>query len=245
MRLRKIAISTLLLLLTQEVILLGNPQAQAVAQTSNGQAFKTRIRQDLRDWQSTHKAPPSTGSSSTRTSVPYPQSPSKPTINNSSQTKAGVQVYRNGNSTQAYTAPSPSVPNIYSPQSPQVFEGYIWPAQGQLSSGYGWRWGKMHKGIDIAAPIGTPVVAAASGVVTYSRWNEWGFGNLVEITHPDGSTTLYAHNDRLMVREGQQVRQGQLIAQVGSTGNSTGPHLHFEIHPSGKAPVDPLAYLPR
>lgn len=126
-----------------------------------------------------------------------------------------------------------------------VAQGYIWPAKGVLTSGFGWRWGRMHKGIDIAGPVGTPIVAAASGVVVSSGWNSGGYGNLVEIEHPDGSVTLYAHNNRLLVNEGQWVQQGQQIAEMGSTGFSTGPHLHFEIHPSGQGAVNPMAYLPR
>lgn len=135
-------------------------------------------------------------------------------------------------------------PDNYLPKGSAVFTGYIWPAQGVLTSGYGWRWGRMHKGIDIAGPIGTPIVAAAPGVITYARWNDGGYGYLVEITHPDGSVTLYAHNDRILVREGQEVEQGQQVAEMGSTGFSTGPHLHFEIHPPGQGAVNPLAYLP-
>ncbi|MDY6936066.1 MAG: peptidoglycan DD-metalloendopeptidase family protein [Cyanobacteriota bacterium] len=149
--------------------------------------------------------------------------------------------------------PSLSAPQAYLPKvqpgtlSPgiQDFSGaYTWPAQGELSSGYGWRWGRMHQGIDIAGPVGTPIVAAAPGKVTYSRWNSGGYGNLVEITHPDGSITLYAHNSRLLVNEGEDVEQGQQIAEMGSTGFSTGPHLHFELHPAGVGAVDPMAYLP-
>ena len=127
----------------------------------------------------------------------------------------------------------------------QAFDGYIWPAQGVFTSGYGWRWGRMHRGIDIAGPVGTPIVAAAPGTVTYSRWNSGGFGNLVEITHPDGSLTLYAHNHRNLVSEGEEVSQGQQIAEMGSTGFSTGPHVHFEIHRPGQGPTDPMAFLPR
>lgn len=132
----------------------------------------------------------------------------------------------------------------YLPEPGEIFDGYIWPAQGVFTSGFGMRWGRMHKGIDIAAPIGTPIFAAATGVITYARWNSGGYGNLVEIEHPDGSITRYAHNSRILVSEGQQVTQGQLIAELGSTGNSTGPHLHFEIYPPGEDAVDPLAYLP-
>ncbi|WP_338421199.1 peptidoglycan DD-metalloendopeptidase family protein [Nostoc parmelioides] len=121
---------------------------------------------------------------------------------------------------------------------------FIWPAKGVLTSGYGWRWGRMHRGIDIAAPVGTPVFAAADGVVEKSGWNRGGYGNLVDIRHPDGSLTRYAHNSRLLVRAGQQVRQGQQIAAMGSTGFSTGPHTHFEIHKSGKGAINPIAMLP-
>jgi lysostaphin len=102
----------------------------------------------------------------------------------------------------------------------------------------------MHKGIDVAAPVGTPIVAVAPGVVVRSGWNSGGYGNLVDIKHSDGSLSRYAHNSRLMVKAGQQVEQGQQIAAMGSTGNSTGPHCHFEIHLSGKGAVNPMAYLP-
>ncbi len=125
------------------------------------------------------------------------------------------------------------------------FNGYIWPAKGVLSSGYGWRWGRMHRGIDVAAPVGTPIFAAASGVVVRAGWNSGGYGNLVDIRHPNGSLTRYAHNNRILVRAGQEVEQGQHIAEMGSTGFSTGPHLHFEVHPSGKGAVNPIALLPR
>ncbi|WP_284707153.1 LysM peptidoglycan-binding domain-containing M23 family metallopeptidase [Lyngbya confervoides] len=122
---------------------------------------------------------------------------------------------------------------------------YIWPAKGTFTSGFGWRWGRMHRGIDIAAPVGTPITAAAPGVITYSQYNSGGFGNLVEVTHPDGSLTLYAHNNRNLVRAGQYVSQGQQIAEMGSTGRSTGPHLHFELHPAGQGAVNPVALLGR
>lgn len=140
--------------------------------------------------------------------------------------------------------PPLSPPENYLPDKPATFNGYGWPAKGVLTSGYGWRWGRMHKGIDIAGPIGTPIVAAAAGVVTYAQWNSGGYGNLVEIEHPDGSLTLYAHNNRILVNEGQKVDRGQQVAEMGSTGYSTGPHLHFEIHPPGQGAVNPMAYLP-
>lgn len=139
----------------------------------------------------------------------------------------------------------PEVGETVSPDSPTQSKSYIWPAKGVLTSGYGWRWGRMHKGIDIAAPVGTPVVASAPGVIVTAGWNSGGYGNLVEIQHPDGSLTLYAHNNRILVRRGQEVEQGQQIAEMGSTGHSTGPHTHFELHPSGRGAVNPIALLPR
>ncbi|MGH1394226.1 MAG: peptidoglycan DD-metalloendopeptidase family protein [Trichormus sp.] len=122
---------------------------------------------------------------------------------------------------------------------------YIWPARGVLTSGYGWRWGRMHRGIDIANAVGTPVITASDGIVEKAGWNNGGYGNLVDIRHADGSLTRYAHNSKIFVRVGQQVTQGQHIANMGSTGFSTGPHLHFEIHPAGKGAVNPIAMLPK
>ncbi len=141
--------------------------------------------------------------------------------------------------------PPLSVPDDYLPDAPLHFTGHIWPTKGVVTSGYGRRWGRMHRGIDIAAPIGTPVMASAPGEVVSAGWNSGGYGNLVKVRHPDGSLTLYAHNSRILVRRGQTVEQGQQIAQMGSTGYSTGPHLHFEIHPGGKGAVNPMAFLPQ
>lgn len=145
---------------------------------------------------------------------------------------------------------SPDLPPLgtagtYLPQpGTATFKGFIWPSKGALTSGYGWRWGRMHKGIDIAAPVGTPIVAAAPGVVVKAGWNSGGYGNLVDIQHADGTLTRYAHNKKILVHTGQQVEQGQQISEMGSTGFSTGPHLHFEVHPLGKKAVNPIAYLP-
>lgn len=124
-------------------------------------------------------------------------------------------------------------------------DGWIWPARGLFSSGFGWRWGRMHKGIDIANNVGTPIVAAKDGVVAFSGWHSGGYGYLVTISHEDGSRSLYAHNSRLMVQVGETVSQGDQIAVMGSTGRSTGPHLHFEIHPPGRGAVNPLQFLPQ
>ena len=124
---------------------------------------------------------------------------------------------------------------------------YVWPVHGRLTSYFGRRnlgmgTAAFHRGIDVAAPTGTPIVAARSGTVVYSGWSTSGYGNLVRIRHGDGSETWYAHASRLLVSVGQYVNQGQRIALVGSTGLSTGPHLHFELHIGGIA-VDPLREL--
>ncbi|MFB2938321.1 peptidoglycan DD-metalloendopeptidase family protein [Aerosakkonemataceae cyanobacterium BLCC-F154] len=161
----------------------------------------------------------------------------------------GVDPYQPYNQNVPGRTVTPDLPPIQSPYNypgyNQEMNGYVWPARGVLTSGYGWRWGRMHRGIDIANATGTPIFASAPGVVTYARWNSGGYGNLVQIRHPDGSTTYYAHNSRIFVQEGQVIEQGQHIAAMGSTGRSTGPHLHFEIRPDGKKAVNPIAYLPR
>ncbi len=126
----------------------------------------------------------------------------------------------------------------------------IWPAmsRGPITSTFGWRYHpilkvrKYHNGQDIAIPTGTPVKAADSGVVLVSSW-QGGYGNFVAIDHGNGISTCYGHNSRLVVRVGEKVVKGQIIAYSGSTGLSTGPHLHFEVRVNG-TPVDPMAYLP-
>ncbi|MCS7031117.1 MAG: peptidoglycan DD-metalloendopeptidase family protein [Gloeomargarita sp. SKYG116] len=145
---------------------------------------------------------------------------------------------------QALSLPPIGEVDKFLPKDPTFFRGYIWPARGILTSGFGPRWGRMHQGIDIAGPVGTPIVAAASGTVIFAGWNAGGYGNLVKIWHDNGSVTYYAHNHRILVRENQRVEQGQLIAEMGSTGFSTGPHLHFEIRKRDRGPVNPLAFLP-
>jgi murein DD-endopeptidase MepM/ murein hydrolase activator NlpD len=111
---------------------------------------------------------------------------------------------------------------------------------GVVTSGYGWRWGRLHEGIDIAAPIATPVRAAASGTVIYAGVMS-GYGNIIVIDHGGGLSTAYAHLSAIYAGGGG-VSQGQTIGSVGSTGHSTGPHLHFEVRVNGTA-VDPLGYL--
>ena len=119
--------------------------------------------------------------------------------------------------------------------------GYVWPVAGPVTSPFGWRWGRMHEGIDIAAASGTPIGASAAGTVIYAGWLG-GYGNVVVIDHGGGISTTYGHQSSLAVGNGSYVAQGQTIGYVGSTGHSTGPHLHFEVRLNG-VPEDPLGYL--
>ncbi len=125
-------------------------------------------------------------------------------------------------------------------------DGFVAPLEGRLSSPFGWRniavnGNRFHAGVDIVANSGTPVAAARDGLVTRAGW--WGtYGNVVVLDHGDGSETRYAHLSRVAVTAGDAVRQGDVVGAVGSTGASTGPHLHFELRFDGRA-VDPLQYL--
>jgi len=124
----------------------------------------------------------------------------------------------------------------------------MWPAAGPITSPFGWRthpiFGtqRFHSGIDIGADYGDTVAAADGGVVIYADWMG-GYGKAVIIEHGGGISTLYAHNSEILVSEGQRVRKGEAISRVGSTGYSTGPHLHFEVRENG-SPVSPMGYLP-
>ncbi|MBQ7514760.1 MAG: peptidoglycan DD-metalloendopeptidase family protein [Schwartzia sp.] len=120
----------------------------------------------------------------------------------------------------------------------------IWPASGEVSSPYGLRWGgsDFHPGIDIANDYGTPILAAADGVVTTAGWNSGGYGNMVDIDHGNGIMTRYGHAEEVVVSAGQTVRKGQIIAFMGSTGFSTGPHVHYEVHMNGDV-INPIGYL--
>ena len=117
----------------------------------------------------------------------------------------------------------------------------IWPVNAPITSSFGWRWGRMHEGIDLGAAYGSPIAAAAAGTVIYAGWLG-GYGNLTVIDHGRGLSTAYGHQSSIGVSVGQHVEQGETIGNVGSTGHSTGPHLHFEVRVNGQA-VDPLGYL--
>jgi murein DD-endopeptidase MepM/ murein hydrolase activator NlpD len=117
-----------------------------------------------------------------------------------------------------------------------------WPLRGVVGDGYGPRGARFHQGIDISAPSGVPVRAAAAGVVEFAGWND-GFGNLVVLGHALGVQTYYAHLSRIDVRPGLEVAVGAVVGLVGATGHATGPHLHFEVHVRGAA-VNPRSALP-
>jgi murein DD-endopeptidase MepM/ murein hydrolase activator NlpD len=119
----------------------------------------------------------------------------------------------------------------------------LWPVEGVVTSRFGIRGGRRHDGIDIGAPVGTPIRAAADGTVLYVG-EQGGYGKLVILQHPEQLITVYAHTHRNLVEESQRVRQGQVIAEVGQTGRATGPHLHFEVREATK-PRNPMVFLPR
>lgn len=138
----------------------------------------------------------------------------------------------------APSAPAPAVPDASDAEAwaPPLGSGFV------LTSGFGMRWGVMHPGQDFAVPVGTPVKALSSGTVTFAGWSG-GYGNKVEIRYWDGTVSWYAHNSRLTVRQGQSVNPGQVVSLSGSSGHSTGPHVHIEIHVGDGDSVAPVGWL--
>jgi murein DD-endopeptidase MepM/ murein hydrolase activator NlpD len=108
----------------------------------------------------------------------------------------------------------------------------VWPARGRVTSEFGRRSGRMHEGMDIAAPVGTPITAAGDGLVVFAGW-KGGYGRTVDIAHGDGLVTRYAHQSETTVARGNRIRRGERIGRVGTTGASTGPHVHFEVRMDG------------
>lgn len=131
--------------------------------------------------------------------------------------------------------------------APEPFEPtrdrFLWPVSGTINSGFGPRGATFHDGIDIAAAEGTPIRAIERGEVIYSDQLK-GYGNIVIVRHTEGLVSVYAHNETNLVRQGQVVARGEMIARVGSTGRVTGPHLHFEVRKNNAA-QDPVKYLPQ
>jgi murein DD-endopeptidase MepM/ murein hydrolase activator NlpD len=139
---------------------------------------------------------------------------------------------------QSAAPPPITVPEQYSGAMRWPLDAYI------VSSEYGERWGKMHKGMDMAAHVGEPVYAIADGEVIYAGDGLSGYGNVVILRHDRKTTSLYAHNSELKVKQGDQVTKGTLVALLGNTGHSTGPHVHFEIR-DGDVAVNPRNVLPK
>jgi murein DD-endopeptidase MepM/ murein hydrolase activator NlpD len=127
------------------------------------------------------------------------------------------------------------------PDSSPSSSGLIWPVSGPITSPFGFRWGRMHEGIDIGVAFGTPIHAAGGGTVIYAGWMG-GYGNLVVIDHHNSLATAYGHQSSIATSVGASVSQGQVVGYVGCTGHCFGPHLHFEVRVNG-SPVDPLGYL--
>ena len=117
------------------------------------------------------------------------------------------------------------------------------PTHGIFTSGWGMRWGALHDGVDLAGPIGTPIYAAADGVVIDAGYTNSGYGAWVKVRHADGTVTRYGHIDSWTVQTGQRVMAGDQIATIGNRGNSTGPHLHFTVLLGGTNPTDPVPWL--
>jgi murein DD-endopeptidase MepM/ murein hydrolase activator NlpD len=122
-------------------------------------------------------------------------------------------------------------------------ERWIMPIKGAVfTSGFGWRWGRMHEGDDFGTPVGTPLASMSTGTVLFAGW-EGGYGNKVEIQYWDGTVSVYGHMSQISVSVGDSVSPGDIVGLSGNTGHSTGPHLHLEIHPGGGAAIDPAPWL--
>jgi lipoprotein NlpD len=168
-------------------------------------------------------------------------------IRDPSKIKEGMQLWIPGTSrvrtvTKA-SSPSRSAKKKKNPRVKPRRGLLIWPTKGTLTSNFGKRNGRKHEGIDIAAPKGTPICSAADGEVVFSGWGPTGYGKMVIIKHQHHLTTVYAHNSKILVKKGVRVKQGQKISLMGSTGRSTGSHLHFEVR-NNTEPKNPIKYLP-
>jgi murein DD-endopeptidase MepM/ murein hydrolase activator NlpD len=155
--------------------------------------------------------------------------------------KPGTLLFVMTGSTEA--AATPGVSAVTDLGAPPALRWPLTTIHVQIGSPFGARWGKPHEGIDLPAPVGTPVFAAADGRVVYAGNAIRGYGNLIVLKHAGDLLTAYAHNSVLLVSQGQTVRAGDRIALVGQSGHATGPHLHFEVR-SGQIPRDPMSYLP-
>lgn len=163
-------------------------------------------------------------------------------------TRAGTPIASTDLSSVTVTEATPMIIGVGTQEKPQLANGclFLWPVQGRISSDFGYRFifgeNNFHRGVDIATSYGTAISAAMDGTVVFSG-EKGSYGNLVILSHSNGFYTYYGHCSQLLVSVGQQVSQGDVIAAVGSTGRSTGPHCHFEVRYQG-SPIDPLLYLP-
>ncbi|MBW3084708.1 hypothetical protein KEM60_00897 [Austwickia sp. TVS 96-490-7B] len=141
------------------------------------------------------------------------------------------------------TSPTPTPPPPPPKPRPDPAKRWLLPVEdATFTSGYGARWGTVHRGIDLAAPIGTPLRSMSTGVIVFAG-QQSGYGNIVQIRYWDGTISYYGHMNSIAVTVGQQVSPGQVVGELGNTGQSTGPHVHVEIHPHGGADIDPLPWL--
>jgi lipoprotein NlpD len=152
--------------------------------------------------------------------------------------EVGQSIWIPSSPQQAY----PHLPALATPSRFVPDRVLQWPTQGLLSSSFGQRGSRLHTGIDISGERGTPIVAADAGIVLFSGRGPSGYGNIVMLHHTHGLTTLYAHNEHNVVRQGERVRRGQVIAFMGDTGRASGTHLHFEVHQDGRL-TDPRRWL--
>lgn len=159
---------------------------------------------------------------------------------------------RRASSSQALASVAP-VPDVTLPRAPagdlreralsEADLAFTWPVARKISSGFGWRNGRRHEGIDIPASKGTPIHAAEAGRVVHAGGGLGAYGTVVILKHAGRYQTIYAHNRRNKVRKGDFVEKGDVIAEVGTSGNASGPHVHFEVR-RDRRPLDPLSYLP-
>jgi murein DD-endopeptidase MepM/ murein hydrolase activator NlpD len=166
-------------------------------------------------------------------------------VTDASRLRAGQKIFIPGATRQLpVEIITPTEPSLHAagPTEPVSTDGFIWPVSGAVNSPFGPRNETFHDGIDIAAPEGTPIHAIERGEVIYSDQLR-GYGYIILLRHASGFVSVYAHNQSNLVREGQWVERGEVIARVGSTGRVSGPHLHFEIRRYNAA-EDPLRYLP-
>jgi murein DD-endopeptidase MepM/ murein hydrolase activator NlpD len=169
-------------------------------------------------------------------------------IRDPSQLRAGQRILIPGATRQLpVDIITPAEPPSEGPSLPEAAESgaerFLWPVSGTINSGFGPRGATFHDGVDVSASEGTPIRAIEKGEVIYSDQLK-GYGNIVIVRHADGIVSVYAHNQANLVREGQMVSRGEVVATVGSTGRVTGPHLHFEIRKNNTA-QDPSRYFPR